>query len=368
MNAPAAVESSGPARRRRPGRGPDGGVPHVGRQRPGLGRRGQLHREKPRSRSDSGDDEQHGQPLRVRLARHLRRRGPDHSQTLAGHRLDGVARRQDVHLPAPAERALREREPADLGGREVVAGPGAVPQEQPRLLPELGRGRPRPRPSHRGAQAQGAEPVPPADPGELQPRCGRQQARQSAWGRRQPRREGQGQGGAFPARAVRRHGRLRHGALCSRSGDRAGPEPQPLARGAQGRAHRDPQHHGASRPEAPARARRPRHRHRARPGPDARPPERVRRHHQGESRRHDLLRPDERRPAGRRPVRQSEGPAGRALRPRLRRDPGAGGAGRRPARRRHPHGLRGRARSAPGASAPTAIAPARSCGRRTWAR
>ena len=93
---------------------------------------------------------------------------------------------------------------------------------------------------------------------------------------------------------------------------------------------------------------RPRHRDRARPGPDAGAPQRVRGHRQGESGRHDLLRPDERQPADRRPVRPPQGPAGGAVRPRLRRHPGAGRAGRRPAGRDHPHGLRGRARSAPG--------------------
>ena len=128
-------------------------------------------------------------------------------------------------------------------------------QEQPRLLPELRRGRPRPGSLHRGPQAQGAEPVAAADPVELQPGRDRQQARQPEGGRRQPGREGQGQGGAVPAGPVRRHRRVRHGALRPRPGDRAGPEPEPLARRAQGRAHRDPQHHGAGRPEAPARAR-----------------------------------------------------------------------------------------------------------------
>ena len=287
------------------------------------------------------DDEQHGQPLGVRLAGHVRRRGPDHPQAVPGDRLDRVADDGKTYtFRLRRNVTLRQRQPADVGRREVVARSRANLKSNPAFFLNSVEEVLAPDASTVVLKLKRAEPVAPADPASSSLGVDRQQA-------------GQRRRGATPAPDAKDKDKAER---VPASPSPPAPAPTSLERyvpdqevvlvrnpshwrgAAEGRPHRDPQHHGAGHPEAPARARRPRHRHRARPGPDAGAPQRGRRHGQGEPGRHHLLRPDERQPADRRPVREPDGPAGGPLRPRLRRDPGDGGAGRRPAGRSHPHG------------------------------
>ena len=100
----------------------------------------QDHGSAARIRSDRVDH----RPGDLRHAVHLQGQRPRPSDPAAREVVDGEQGREDVHLPAEEERALRRRHTAHVGGRRVLVQAAGQPEGEP-VVPAGGRLGQRPR-------------------------------------------------------------------------------------------------------------------------------------------------------------------------------------------------------------------------------